>query len=75
VTLLAAALAALQTYLHYSERAETRRRASGSSDVARVIQEIMATGSTQRELNKRVKEVDHRLDLVGDPAPNVAPPV
>ena len=74
VSVLAAALAALQTYLRYSERAEKHRRASRQyGDIVRDIASVSNARLPVRELDKQVREVDGHLDLVDDPAPNVAP--
>jgi hypothetical protein len=74
LSVLAAVLAALQTYLRYSERAEKHRKASRQyGDAVRDIEAVQKARLARTELDKQVQTVDGRLDLVDDPAPNVPP--
>jgi hypothetical protein len=66
VSVAAATLAALQTFLRFSERAETHRQASvGYDAITRQIEQILAEAPPDGELRPLVEHIRKRLDELG----------
>lgn len=73
LSILAAALAGLQTFLGYSERAERHRVASARyASVRRQLEVIAATSSfSEHELTAKLGAIQQELDSCAEGAPHV----